>query len=266
MIAGYIAEQPKVIARCLAAARAFRLPWPADRFRAVVLVGSGSSFNALQTVRPCFVAARRGPVLVFEPQDFVAELPSGVLNGALVVVLSQSGASATSVAALVALAESLGAPVSPPITPQTVSAFIAPARDAAEALAAELGEVDSIVVAGRRAHHGIALEASLKIAEMAGIPTAAFPTEELLHGRLHGVTARSVVLMICRGSEEVAEAEGVRAVMARHGCRVITVSPSGRDWPRVPAGPEAPWDTLALAIPFQWLAGALAQAGGVGPG
>ena len=317
MIAGYIAEQPKVIARCLAAARAFRLPWPADRFRAVVLVGSGSSFNALQTVRPCFVAARRGPVLVFEPQDFVAELPSGVLNGALVVVLSQSGASATSVAALeasraaglpslavtaaaqsplalgaehvlampigdepvgpktkgflgslaalVALAESLGAPVSPPITPQTVSAFIAPARDAAETLAAELGEVDSIVVAGRRAHHGIALEASLKIAEMAGIPTAAFPTEELLHGRLHGVTARSVVLMICRGSEEVAEAEGVRAVMARHGCRVITVSPSGRDWPRVPAGPEAPWDTLALAIPFQWLAVALAEARGLRP-
>ena len=37
-------------------------------FDGVALVGSGSSFNALTVARPRFVAARRGPVLVYEPR------------------------------------------------------------------------------------------------------------------------------------------------------------------------------------------------------
>src|SRR3712207_3740837 len=100
MIPGFIREQPEVVNRCFAAAQAFRPPWSLAGLRAVALVGSGSSFNALQTVRQRFVAAELGPVLLYGPEDFIDDLPSGVLEGALVVVLSQSGASATSVAAL----------------------------------------------------------------------------------------------------------------------------------------------------------------------
>jgi fructoselysine-6-P-deglycase FrlB-like protein len=317
MIPGFIREQPDVVERCFATARAFRPPWPLEGLRAIALVGSGSSFNALQTVRQRFLCAKRGPVLVYEPEDFTDDLASGVLEGLLVVILSQSGASATSVAALaasraaglpalavtasaasplglqvgqvlvlpigeepvgpktkgflgsvaalIALAESLGAPPAPSLAVEAIQVLIAPARAAAHALAGELGRVDTIFISGRRAFHGIALEASLKISEMAGIPCAAFPTEELLHGRLHGVTAESLVMMLCGGPDEVAEARRVQAVMVRHGCRVIPVAASGTDWPPGPAGPTAPWDAPALIIPFQWLAVALAEKRGLRP-
>jgi fructoselysine-6-P-deglycase FrlB-like protein len=315
MIAGFIEEQPAVVERCLAAARAWRPPGPFGERRGIALVGSGSSFNALQAVRPRFVAARRGPVIVHEPEDFVDEIEA--LDGALALVLSQSGASATTVAALdaaraaglpalaitaeaasplaaaaehvlvmpvgdepvgpktkgfvgslatlFALAETLGAPPAPPLPADALAALIGPARDAAEAVARDLDAVDVIVVAGRRGLHGIALEASLKIAEMAGVPCAAFPTEELLHGRLHGLTGQSLVTMLCAGPEEVAEARRVEAVMAGHGCRVIPVADSGEAWPPGPPGPPAPWDALALTIPFQWLAVALAERRGLRP-
>ena len=317
MIPGFIREQPDVVERCFAAARAFRPPWPLEGLRAIALVGSGSSFNALQTVRQRFLCAKRGPVLVYEPEDFTDDLASGVLEGLLVVILSQSGASATSVAALaasraaglpalavtasaasplglqvgqvlvlpigeepvgpktkgflgsvaalIALAESLGAPPAPSLAVEADSGpdRACPSRGRCARWRAR--RVDTIVVAGRRAFHGIALEASLKISEMAGIPCAAFPTEELLHGRLHGVTAESLVMMLCGGPDEVAEARRVQAVMVRHGCRVIPVAASGTDWPPGPAGPTAPWDAPALIIPFQWLAVALAEKRGLRP-
>jgi hypothetical protein len=72
-------------------------------------------------------------------------------------------------------------------------------------------------------------------------------------------------MMLCGGPQEVAEARRVQAVMVRHGCRVIPVAPSGREWPPGPAGPTTPWDALAAIIPFQWLAVALAEKRGLRP-
>ena len=143
--------------------------------------------------------------------------------------------------------------------------LVEPAADAARALVPSLAEVDAIVVAGRRANHGIALEASLKIAEMSGIPSAAFPTEELLHGRLHGLTPKSVAFVIAEGDDEVAEAERARLVMARRGCRVVVVDPAGAGWPHGLALAAPPWRALGLVLPFQWLAVLLAEARGLVP-
>jgi glucosamine--fructose-6-phosphate aminotransferase (isomerizing) len=317
MIADFIREQPEVVVRCLARARQFLLPEASNGIHGIALVGSGSSLNALQTVRSRFVTARRGPVLVYEPQDFIEELAHGALARSLVLVLSQSGASVTSVAALEAsqdaglqslaitasaasplgsrarhvfempvgdepvgpktkgflsslatlhaLAEGLGAPPAGPVSAGDLRAQIEPSREAAYTLAAMLSDVDMITIAGRGANYGVALEASLKIAEMAGIPTAAFPTEELLHGRLHGVTPASLVMMICSGLAEIAEAEAVRAAMERHGCRVQIVNAAGQGWPGRAPGLPVPWDSLALTVPFQWLAVALAEARGLRP-
>ncbi|MBK8687547.1 MAG: SIS domain-containing protein [Betaproteobacteria bacterium] len=281
-----------------------------------MLVGSGSSFNALTVARPRFVAARRGPVVVCEPEDFAAELPA-MTTRPLVVVLSQSGASTTSIAAasaatgaglpvlvltaspasalarsespvlvmgignepvgpktkgflgsmatLFLVAEALGAPASPAMPGATLASLVEPARAAAEAIVPSLDAADQIVVAGRRANHGIALEASLKIAEMAGLPTAAFPTEELLHGRLHGVTGNSATFVIAEGDREVAEARRARAAMERRGCRMLIVDPAGAHWPPRFVLPDAPWSALGLILPFQWLAVALAEARGLRP-
>lgn len=315
-IPGFIREQPATLDRCQAAARAFLTGWTPGGFDGIALVGSGSSFNALQAARPRFVAARRGAVLVHDPQDFMAEL-ADTGGRPLVIVLSQSGASATSidaaraaqavglptlvitaaersplarcgtpvlplavgdepvgpktkgflgsVAVLFLLAEALGAPAADRFTGAMLAPLVEPARDAAEQLVPSLRDADTIIVAGRRGLFGIALEASLKIAEMSGVPGAAFPTEELLHGRLHGVTARTTVFILAGNSVEVAEAQQVQAAMQRRGCRVVVVDPAGGHWPGGLALPQAPWNAVGLAVPFQWLAVLLAQALGLQP-
>jgi fructoselysine-6-P-deglycase FrlB-like protein len=312
----FIREQPDVLERCLAATGSFVQAWTPGAFDGIALVGSGSSFNALTVARPHFVDARRGPVIVYEPDDLSAELPA-MTTTPLVIVLSQSGASATSIAAAAAaietgltvlvitaspeapvarlgapvlvlavgdepigpktkgflgsmatlalVAEALGAPTSPAMRGTGLAPLVEQARLAAAALVDTLGDVDQIMVAGRRAHHGIALEASLKIAEMAGIPTAAFQTEELLHGRLHGMTERSVAFVIAEGGRQLAEAELARAAMERRGCRVVIVDPAGSHWPMRFVLPGRPWGALGLVLPFQWLAVMLAEARGLRP-
>jgi len=312
----FIREQPAALDRCVAAARTFASTWAVESFDGVALVGAGSSFNALQVARPRFVAARRGPVLVYEPQDFVAEL-SDLRSSPLVIVLSQSGASTRaieaaraavaiglptlavtatpeaplassgaqvlhlpvgdepvgpktkgfigSMAMLFMIAEALGGPRSDPMAGQVLDPLVEQARAAAVELVPTLAEVDVVVVAGRRANHGIALEASLKIAEMAGVPSVAWPTEELLHGRLHGLTRHSVVFVIGQGAEELAEAQRVREVMRARGCRVIVVDPAGAHWPGRVAMPQGPWSALGLILPFQWLAVLLAEQRGLDP-
>ena len=95
--------------------------------------------------------------------------------------------------------------VRPPPTGWLVP-LIESSRLGAEALVPELADVDWIMVCGRGPQYGIALEASLKIAEIAGIPSAAFPWEEALHGRLHGLTARSLALFIATTPEAISAA------------------------------------------------------------
>jgi fructoselysine-6-P-deglycase FrlB-like protein len=316
-IPAFIREQPEAIDRCFAAARAFSASWSPGAFDGIALVGSGSSFNALTACRPRFVASRRGPVLVHEPEDFVAEL-GDIRSRPLVIVLSQSGASTTSIAAaqaaiaagfpvlaitaspyaplahtdaavlvmpvgeepvgpktkgftgslvvLAALAETLGA--APIETPEGVdlAPLIEPCREWAEKLVPGLTDVDQIVFAGRRGYHGIGLEGSLKVAEMAGVPTAAYPIEELLHGRLHGLTERSVTFIIANGDAELAEARRVEAVMAKRGCRVIVVDAANLPGMGVTGiRKSAPWMPPLVILPFQWLAVRLAEARGLKP-
>jgi len=315
-IATFIREQPAALDRCVAAARAFVSTWAPESFDGVALVGAGSSFNALQVARPRFVAARRGPVLVYEPEDFVAETPD-LRSKPMVIVVSQSGASTTaieaaraavaiglptlaitaapdaplascgaqilhlpvgdepvgpktkgflgSMAMLVMIAEALGAPRSDPVTGQVLEPLVERARAAAVELVPSLAEVDIVTITGRRANHGIALEASLKIAEMAGVPSVAWPTEELVHGRLHGLTRRSVVFVIAQGADELVQAQRVRVVMKARGCRVLVVDPAGDHWPGGMVMPGAPWSALGLILPFQWLAVLLAEQRGLDP-
>lgn len=315
-ISAYIREQPAALDRCVEAARVFATQWTPGEFDSIALVGSGSSFNAHHVARPRFVAARRGPVLVFDPQDFIDELPA-MRGRSFVVVLSQSGASATSIAAakaavdaglptlaitaaersplaligaqmlvlpvgdepvgpktkgfvgsvamLFILAEALGAPPSMAMKGETLSALVDQSRETAEKLVVSSADVDTIVIAGRRANHGVALEASLKIAEMSGIPCAAFPTEELLHGRLHGLTPRSIALLIAEGDGEMVAAHRAAAAMERRDCRLLVVDPACTEWVDAPATIAAPWNTIGLVVLFQWLAVLLAEARGLKP-
>jgi fructoselysine-6-P-deglycase FrlB-like protein len=316
-ISDFICEQPAAIERCFAAATAFAAAWLRPAFDGIALVGSGSSFNALTAARPRFVSARKGPVVVYDPEDFVAELADFVA-APLVIVLSQSGASVTSIGAaeaalaaglpvvavtaapqaglertgadimmmpvgdeavgpktkgftgslamLFGLAQSLGAPTLSMPSRAAWTALIAATRSDVATWVAASAEADILVFAGRRALYGIALEASLKVAEISGVPTAAYPTEELLHGHLHGLTSRSVVFMLVGGSDgEIAEAERVNAVMARHSCRVEIVAADSLVAREFHAQMETPWREAALVVPFQWLAVMMAEVRGLTP-
>jgi fructoselysine-6-P-deglycase FrlB-like protein len=314
-IPSFIREQPAALDRCVAAMQHFAGTWKPCAFDGIALVGTGSSFNALTVTRRRFVAARRGPVSLHQPDDFIAEFADAAANP-LVIVLSQSGASATSIAAaqaavlaglpalaitaspssllaragaevlhlpvgpepvgpktkgflgsmamLLQTAELLGAPAMQPMTGGTLAPLIEPARLAAAALVPSLSDVDQIIIAGRATNYGVALEATLKITEMAGIPSSALPTEELLHGRLHGMTVRSIALIITDGERERTEAHRARDVMARRNCRIEVIERSSALWPGESL-PPSPWSALGLILPFQWLGVLLAEARGLRP-
>ena len=242
---------------------------------------------------PSFVAARRGPVGVHEPEDFVPESAisrrgrwssscrrvararprsgprrrrwprvcgrwrSRRRRGAAGVVRRAGAPPAGRRRAGGAEDQGLHRVVGDALRPRRIAgrggvrrddrrraaAMVEPARGRRGRSCRRWPDVDALVVAGRRAHHGIALEASLKIAEMSGLRRAAFPTEEFLHRRLHGVTPRSIAFVIAEGDGEIAEAERASAAMGRRGCRVLIVDPpahmAGRA--RCAAAPGARW-------------------------
>ncbi|BBK41899.1 hypothetical protein STVA_19190 [Allostella vacuolata] len=316
-VSDYIREQPDVVAATLAAARAGLAGWTPAR-AGLVLVGSGSSMNALLATAPTFTAAGRGPVLLRNPQAFLAELDPLSGWAGTAVILSQSGASRTSIAAaraardagmdvLVVTGEAaspiaalglplLVMPIGPePIGPKTkgfgasIAAMLAvaerlgaplpgttglaaalrgatePLRLAVERFAPGLAELDFLMVAGQGRLLGIAVEGSLKVAEMAGIPAAGFDTEEAMHGRFHGLTRHSAALFLAGDAGERAEAARAVAALDGLGIRAAILDASGGPglFP-LPALPP-PLDVLAAVIPLQWLAWFLARRRGIEP-
>ena len=93
----YIREQPDIIRAAIAAAAQARVPGAVDH--GAVLVGSGSSFNALTAAAATVSAPRRSTLRVVGPQTHLRDIGEGRAAPVPVVVLSQSGASTTSIEA-----------------------------------------------------------------------------------------------------------------------------------------------------------------------
>ena len=307
-IESFMAEQGVVIARTLERGDAVAFARGLSSYDRVLLVGSGSSLNALTIVRDWLQAAILKPVEVVNPAVLLRNMET-IFGNPLIVILSQSGTSSTSIEAARVLKQShwqvavitadpgstigsLGLPIillpigEEPIGPKTkgfTASIAACIRFAAELAKRDLPPLPSalvdatldasrrsvhsllrdklpsyIVVTGSGRHFGVALEASLKIAEIAGIPTSGFEPEELLHGRLHGTDADSLVIMIVADVEERTLASHTAAVMADRGVRVmllnLTETPTPFDWQQIDAAAVAPLDTILATIPFQRLA------------
>jgi fructoselysine-6-P-deglycase FrlB-like protein len=242
-------------------------------------------------------------VTLHAPQHFAQDLADGAVPPGQVVVLSQSGASVTSIEAVRAAAQAsmavlaitanAGSPIAalgaevfvlpigeerigpktkgftasvaallalagvPGSPGEVFGALIEPARAQAAELLALADGADCLTVTGAGALYGIALEASLKVAEVAGLPTAAYPWEEVLHGRLHGLTGRSACVVLSDDPGTQAEALAAQAAMGRRGATVQVLACAGALAP--------PWSALAAVLPFQFLAVLLAQARGRDP-
>jgi glucosamine--fructose-6-phosphate aminotransferase (isomerizing) len=316
-IQDFIREQPGVIARAFEAVETARVSVPADR--PLLLVGSGSSFNALTVAAEALPGKPRARVI--GPAAFLRDAPALIEAGRpAVLVLSQSGSSTTSIAAaetalrlgaptLVVTCEAESAiakrPVArvvlpidgepigpktkgfaatlagvlailarregrdlPPFAPERFAALVERSQREAIEWADRLARLDYFVVAGSGRFFGIALEASLKIAEIAGLPTAGFETEELLHGRLHALGPQSLCVIIAGEEEELATARAAKRAMADRDVPIAVLNMTGAatpdDWFQI-GGFPAPLDGLAAIVPFQWLAVRLALARGMEP-
>jgi glucoselysine-6-phosphate deglycase len=316
-VEGFIREQPRVVAATHAAARAALARHALPQRLDLVLVGSGSSFNALSASAPMLAAAAGAAVHLRGPTGFMADLSAGRLRPTMMIALSQSGRSVTTIEAarmaqargvatlrITAQAESPFAQLAPDpiimpigpepigpktkgytaslaalaattdwiarrdgVAPQADARILEAGRAAAQALAAAAADVDFVLVVGQGAHFGTALEASLKIAEMSGIPAAGVETEEALHGRLHGLTPRSLAIFIAGSAREQASVDLAARVMRDLNVTTRVVGPAlDRDVFGLEAGTGAhdlgPIDAI---IPFQWLAWALARHRGLDP-
>jgi fructoselysine-6-P-deglycase FrlB-like protein len=147
---------------------------------------------------------------------------------------------------------------------------LAQSEAAALTLLQRYGIPDYIQVAGQMGHVGSALEASLKIAEITGVPTAAFDIEESLHGHVYGTTERSLVLVIARDAAEARVAENLGTALTALGPRLAICNFSQAptrfdlriDWPSSRSGwADATW----VLFPFQWYAWHIAKAKGHQP-
>lgn len=304
----FMAEQGEVIAQTLKRLDAAEFAGDVSAYDRVLLVGSGSSLNALTIMRAWLQSAIGRPVEVINPAVLLNDIDT-VFGNPLIVILSQSGTSTTSIEAAKAVRDrkwqlvvitadpqspigALGLPMillpigEEPIGPKTkgftasIAACFKLAAGLAELSLPEFssGQIDRvldaartsvptligeklpsyIVISGSGRHFGVALEASLKIAEIAGVPTAGFDPEELLHGRLHGTDAASLVIMIASDEEERNLASHTAVVMGERGVRVVllnlTDAPTPFDWHHIDAHAVAPLDTILASLPFQRLA------------
>src|ERR1700755_1656037 len=127
------------------------------------------------------------------------------------------------------------------------------------------GVPDYILIAGQATHLGTALETSLKIAEISGVPTAGFDTEEALHGHVYGTTSNSLVVAVAQTETEAKVAANLGEALAELGPRTVVLNLSGHPtrfdlnvgWPTAPerqwlarcSGPNPPhWEALRIAV------------------
>ena len=324
-IGSYIRRQPSTLTSLPAEIRAALDGFASLRQKPerIVLLGTGSSMNALLAGAEALEEGTGASVIAKEPEAFL-RLPPTASNQTLVLAASQSGMSITTIEA-VRLSMARGFPtlvitgeadslitresaevLVMPIGPETVgpktmgytatvmSVLAVAARlaggtvdvsgllaeleptvetglAAAKDLIARFGVPDYILVAGQATHLGTALETSLKIAEISGVPTASFDTEEALHGHSYGTTEKSLVVMIAQTAEEAKVAANLGEALTPLGPRLVIANLSSHatrfdlavDWPKMPG---LDWIAASWApIPFQWYGCALAKARGVDP-
>jgi glucoselysine-6-phosphate deglycase len=326
LIGNYIREQPSILAALPAkvAGTLANFASLGQRPERIVLLGTGSSMNALLTGAEALEIATGATVVAREPEALLRLPPRANGQHTLVLAASQSGMSTYSVEAVrqavaagfptLVITGDGGSPIARtgadvlvmPIGTETVgpktkgysatvlSIFAVAARlgqreldlagfadpleatvdtglAAAQALLARFGIPDYILVAGQAQHVGTALEGALKIAEISGVPTAAFDTEEVLHGHCYGTTARSLVLAYAQTEAQAKVAANLGEALTPLGPRLAICNLSGHptcfdiaiNWPTAPG-----YDWLASSwapIPLQWYACELAMARGVDP-
>ncbi len=152
------------------------------------------------------------------------------------------------------------------------AALIEESREKVRLLAADSREADYFLIMGQGRHYATALEGSLKITEMSGVPSAGFDTEEAFHGRFHGLSPKSRAVFISSSPAQQEMAAGGAEVLAESGVGVSIInlssgseSPFDLKLPWPPIGSLLELDLLSAIILFQYLGWHLARGKGIVP-
>src|SRR2546425_1205372 len=192
-LASEIAEQPRVVRRLLEEG------WPdakalgraLGRIEHVTLVARGSSDNA----------ATYGKYL-FESVAAIVTALAPLAGG----TAGAGGRSALSLAGL----------------PEAVDEAVAVSSDAAR-LARRIGRADAIVVLGRGYQFAAALEASLKIKELARVWAEPYSSADFAHGPQTLLRRGTPVLLLSSRGATEAEARALARALARKGARLYAI-------------------------------------------
>ncbi len=235
---------------------------------AIMLSQSGQSKDAVEAADMLLAARCRTIVMTADAASSIAKLDCKrvILPVADETVGPKTKGYFASVLGLCLLAKTLDdawPDVDAPGLSETLSAWTDRCDAWATKLAPELSKADVLAVLGQRSQLGTALEGSLKIAEMSGVPAFGEETEEMSHGRFHGLTRNSHVFFIVDDATQREFASRLSAALIRfeitpHIVDMKTMPESEAERfcsiraPRLPEGNF--WKVLFAVVPFQLLA------------
>jgi fructoselysine-6-P-deglycase FrlB-like protein len=242
---------------------------------AIILSQIGTSTSTIQAVEHARRCGMRTLTVTSERESPIARVSSEMLiipAGPEEVGPKTKGYTASVLVLLLLILGQAGRKVEAPRFATEFSNLIEPCRMACGEMARTFRDTDFIMVMGQGRHYGTALEGSLKITEMSGIPAAGFETEEAFHGRFHGLGGKSLALFVTASPDQQEMAASGAEVLSGLGVGVHILNLGRR--PSSPFDCHMPWpandllpelDLLGAIVPFQFLAWHLARERGIVP-
>jgi len=242
---------------------------------AIILSQTGTSTTTIRAVEHARRRGMRTITLTADRESPIARVSSEILvipAGPETVGPKTKGYTASVLTLILFILAQAGRKLEVPGFAQDFHRLIEHCQQACGDTASLFRGMDFVLVAGQGRHLATALEGSLKITEMSGVPAAAFETEEAFHGRFHGLSNRSLAIFITAAPQEQEMAvKGAEVLSGLDiGIRILNLGgspPSAYDlempWP--PTGPLPELDLLNAIVPFQLLGWHIAREKGVVP-
>jgi fructoselysine-6-P-deglycase FrlB-like protein len=242
---------------------------------AVILSQTGTSTTTIQAAEHARRHGMRTITLTADRESPIARVSSEILVipvGPETVGPKTKGYTASVLTLLLFILGQTGRKLEAPGFAQDFHRLIEHCQAVCQDTASLFREMDFVLVAGQGRHLATALEGSLKITEMSGVPAAAFETEEAFHGRFHGLGRKSLAFFVTADPREQAMAVMGAEVLSRLDINVRILNlggspPSAHDlempWPQT--GPLSELDLLSAIVPFQLFGWHIAREKGVVP-
>src|SRR5205807_935698 len=203
-------EQPAALERLLQRqgdrAREIAGIFGRDDVQYVLIASRGSSGNAARYAQYLLGRAHRVPVMFATPSLYTIYEQPPRLEGAVVVGISQSGAS-PDVASVLAEARRQGRP--------TVALTNAP-----DSPLAREGDAVGATVVARGVNYGTAFEVALKIRELSGLVVEAYSPADLMHGPIAAIRPGWPVIVVAPTGPARPSVEGLVFPLLERGARI----------------------------------------------